>query len=789
MAAGSPASSSMMAGPYVGSSVPRREDDELLAGQGRFLADLVGAGTLHAVFVRSTHAHALIEELDTTEARSLPGVVAVVSAGDLEAPLGPLPTLHEPHPLFADVFEFSMVDAALPCLAGAEVTYVGQPVAVVVANSRRIAEDAAELVTVGYAPLASVTDAEAALDPHSALVHDLLDTNEAARIRCSFGDVDGALEAASVVVADCYRMGRHGAVPLECRGVIARVDARRNRTEVWTSTQIPHLVQRAICAVTGWPRETVRVVAPNVGGGFGTKANVYAEEVVIPLIARRLERDVAWVEDRLEHLTSAAQGRDQVHRCRLAVDSAGVILAWQSDFVVDIGAGSLWTAGILANTAIHLMGPYRLPAFRVSGRAAFTNKALVAQYRGAGRPEACFALERSLDQAARELGLSPAEIRRRNLPGPDEMPYVRPLPYRDGVPIVYDGGDYGACLEACLQMLPESEAKALADDHPQLLVGHGVATYIEATGRGPYECARVTLQPGGSFEVAAGSACAGQGHRTTLAQVAADALDVDLARVCVRNGDTDAVADGIGTFASRSAVVAGNAVHVAATRLRTRARALAARQLGVSVEQVVPVDAGFATAYRGATLTWGDLAAALGREGSLADEQPLQEIVRYEPRTVTWTMGAHAAVVGVDPDTGLGRVLRYAVAHEGGADIHPGIVEGQVIGGVAQGIGGALLESFGYDADGQPTSGTLAEYLLPAPCDVPTVQVRHLTAPTSANPLGVRGAGESGTIAVYAAIASAIEAATAAQGVRVRSTPVDPSMLALALHTSIDGPA
>jgi carbon-monoxide dehydrogenase large subunit len=424
------------------------------------------------------------------------------------------------------------------------------------------------------------------------------------------------------------------------------------------------------------------------------------------------------------------------------------------------------------------MGPYRLSAFRASGRAAYTNKAVVAQYRGAGRPEACFALERSLDHAARELGISPVEIRRRNLPDAGELPYPRPLPYRDGVQIVYDGGDYAACLEACLDLLPESEADTLAREHPYLRVGYGVATYIEATGRGPYESGRVTLRPGGTFEVAAGSASAGQGHDTTFAQVAADALCVDVHQVTVVDGDTDAVADGIGTFASRSAVMAGNAVHLAATRLVARARELAARHLGVDLARVLLDGAGF-RAEAAEALTWQQLAAELRPGGGLGNRPLLEEVARYEVDTVTWTMGAHAAVVGVDPETGLCTVLRYAVAHEGGTDINPLIVEGQIIGGAAQGIGGALLESFGYDTQGQPTSGTLAEYLLPGACDVPNLRVRHLHVPTGANPLGVRGAGESGTIAAYAAVVSAVEAAVGDRVGHIRGTPLDPAVLAV----------
>ncbi|HWN33104.1 MAG TPA: xanthine dehydrogenase family protein molybdopterin-binding subunit [Pseudonocardia sp.] len=773
-------------GGWVGRSAPRREDARFLAGRGRFVADLGDAATLHAVFVRSTQPAARLLGVDVSLARRQPGVVGAYTGADLAEDAGPLPTLHEPHPGFAAATQFRMADPALPCLAVDEVLYVGQPLAVVLAHSRHLAEDGAELVDVRYADRAAVTDATEALRDDSPVVHERLGDNEAGRIGFTLGDVDTARAGAHLEVTETYRMGRHGAVPLECRGVFATVDHRRERVEVWTSTQIPHLVRDTLCRVTGWATESVRVAAPDVGGGFGTKANVYPEEIIIPVLARRLARPVSWVEDRAEHFLAAAQGRDQVHHTRLAVDATGRILSWEDDFVVDIGAASLWTAGILANTAVHLLGPYRMRCVRVHGRAAFSNKTVVAQYRGAGRPEACFALERSLDHAASELGISQEQIRRRNLLTAADLPHRVDLPYRDGVPIELDGGDYLACFEACLDALPRAELTRLRAEHPELAVGYGVANYLEATGRGPYETGRARLGADGRFAVAAGSASAGQGHQTTLAQVAADALGVDPAAIAVVNGDTDAVADGIGTFASRSAVLAGNAVDQACRELVSRARQLAAQLLGAPEARLrdgvfeaapgtsAPGDSADSTAGAAGTLSWAELAAALGPRGTLADAPPLDVTVRYRPLTVTWTMGSHAAVVGVDRETGLCRVLLYAVAHEGGTEINPMIVHGQIVGGVAQGIGGALLEEFRYSADGQPLSGSLADYLLPETTDLPPVRVVARHTPTGANPLGVRGAGESGTIAVYAAVAAAVQDAV---GAHVTATPITPAQV------------
>jgi carbon-monoxide dehydrogenase large subunit len=741
---------------WVGAAVRRSEDARLLAGRGTYVADMAGRDTLHAAFVRSDRPHARIT-VDAREARAAAGVVAVHTGADLAGRVGPIPMLTKPDPDFTAATGFTMVDPALPCLATDRVRYVGEPVAVVVAGSRHAAEDAAELVDVAYDPLEPVLDAASALA--APPLHPHLDANLAAEITCAFGDVAAGHAGAAVTIEQTYRMGRHGGVPLECRGVLARTVG--GRLEVWTSSQIPHQVRTAICAATGWDADSVRVAVPDVGGGFGTKANVYGEEIVIAYVAHELGRGVLWAEDRAEHLVSGAQGRDQTHRARLSVDADGRVLAWEDDFLIDLGAGSLWAAGIIANTAIHLAGPYRIPAFRAHGRAAFTNKTIVAQYRGAGRPEACFALERSLDLAARELGIDPVEIRRRNVLTAADLPYALPLPYRDGVPISYDGGDFAACLDAAVELVPEAEVARLRAAHPGLAVGAGVACYVEATGRGPFESGRVRLTPGGGFAVAAGSASAGQGHETTLAQVAADALGVRPDEVAVRVGDTDAVREGVGTFASRSAVLAGNAVHEAAGRLAEEARVRAAGMLGVDAEKVEPGPGGFAIAGTETGVTWAEVAA----------EGPLDEVVLFRPPTVTWTMGAHVAVVGVDAETGVTGVLAYGVAHEGGVEINPMIVEGQVRGGVAQGIGGALLEEYAYDQDGQPASTTFAAYLLPGASEVPDVAVTHRMAWTDRNPLNVRGVGESGTIAVYPAVAAAVDAAL---GTTVTTTPITP---------------
>ncbi|WP_347350453.1 xanthine dehydrogenase family protein molybdopterin-binding subunit [Intrasporangium sp.] len=766
--------------PYVGTPVSRVEDERLLAGRGRFLADLA-AGALAVAFLRSTEAHAVIESIDTTPAMRMPGVLGVFTGDDLQLANDHIGSLHTPHPAFVAATGFRMVQQRLAIMPVDRVHYVGQPVVAVLASDRYLAEDALETVEVTYRPRPPLLDPESALAPDAAPMHPGLPDNEAAAIEVDFGDdLDPATVA--VVTEGTYRIGRHGAVPLEGRGVLARIDG--DRVSVWTSTQIPHLVRQGICDATGWSVDDVRVSVPDVGGGFGTKANVYAEEIIVPVLARRTGHDLVWVEDRQEHLTGSAQGRDQVHRTRLSVAADGRILRWEDDFLMDIGAGGLWVAGVVANTAIHLLGPYRIPRARLHGRAAFTNKTITAQYRGAGRPEACFALERSLDEAARQLGLTPIQIRERNLLTRADLPYSQPLPQRDGVPIVYDGGDYLACLQAAVELLPPESTAAHAARHPELSIGHGVGCYIEATGRGSYESARVRLTPSGGFEVATGAASAGQAHETVFAQVTADVLGAPLDRITVRRTDTDLVRHGFGSFASRSAVLAGSAVRRAADEFMSQATDRAARLLGVPAELVKSTVTGFATAV-GASLrdvTWTDLAAACRPGGAQEQLGPLDVVEYFHPRTVTWTMGAHAAVVGVHRGTGAVSVLDYAVAHEGGVEINPLVVEGQIIGGVAQGIGGALLEEYRFSPEGQPTCTTLAEYLLPGTCDVPDVRIRHLAVPTTNNPLGVRGAGESGTIAVSAAVAGAVDDALAGR-VHVSRTPISTALLRAALDT------
>lgn len=766
----------------VGQSLPRVEDLRLLRGEARFVADKVGRSALHVAILRSTLAHARITAVDSKDARDMPGVIGVYSAHEIAGLARPITALTAPDQVFADATSLQTALVPIPVIAATKVHYVGEPVAVVVAEDRYQAEDALEEIRVDYEPLAPVTDVHESLSRSAPVIHSDAPGNRAAEIAYDFGDRRQD-PAAAVTIEQTYRIGRHSGVPLEGRGVRA-IPRPRGGIDVFSSTQIPHMLRSAICTSTGWDAQDVGVRVPDVGGGFGPKASIYAEEILVPVLASMLGAEIIWVEDRAEHMVASAQSRDQVHHIRLDVACDGRILAVADDFLVDVGAYSLWTTGVIANTAIHLHGPYRIPKLKVRGRAAYTNKTPTSQYRGAGRPEACFALERALDRAADRLGLPRDVVRSRNLLRHEEMPYGLPLPYRDGQPITLDGGDYGACLDDVMETLPPGAAeKARRDDpRPHLQFGHGVACYIEATARGPYESARVRLLPDGRFAVDTGGADAGQGQATTLAQVAADALGVPISAVKICPTDTDQIDSGIGTFASRTATLAGSAIHLAATQLLKRASQLWT-QVHTSKTLARTVGNGGFDRVDQHELRWDKLAAEFRPGGALSGERVLDESATFRPETVTWTMGAHAAVVSVDVRTGLVQVLSYAVSHEGGRLINPAIVDGQIRGGVAQGVGGALLEEFTYDPQGQPTATTLADYHLPGPCEVPRVTVVHNHVATPTNPIGVRGVGESGVIPVYATIASAVDNALADKGVHVTQTPISSARLWAAIHT------
>lgn len=766
----------------IGDPVTPREADRFLRGTGTFVADLVTPDTLHVAFVRSTVASGRLVGVSVAAAAGADGVVAVVTGDALGADVGPIPAAAVPDDEFARAVGLQASPQPVEPLAVRTVRHVGQAVAAVVAEDRSRAEDGAGMVVVTVEPSTPVLGPDQARRPGAPSVHAGCPGNVALRMgyarTVAPGPGTGGPPPAGpgadrdVVVESEYRIGRQTGVSIECRGVVAW-PADGGRVEVWSSTQAPFVVKKAICAATGWDEDAVRVRSPDVGGGFGPKVAPSGEEVVVAYLARRLGRPVAWIEDRYESLVAAPQARDQHHQCRLQVAPDGRIVSWEDDFVVDLGVHNPWMVGVVANTALHLLGPYRIPYVRVSGTAVYTNKAPTSQYRGAGRPEASFALERALDQAARRLGIDGWEIRRRNLLGAADLPHAQGVPYRDGVEIVYDGGDYGAVLDDARALVTEDDIAALRLAAEDRRVGVGVAAYMEATARGPNEpeTARLGLQPDGSLRLHTGTGPSGQSHQTVFAQVVADACCRRIGDVDVVTGDTDGVPQGLGSFASRSAVIAGSAASLASRSLLAELTGVVGEVTGAA--SVAPVAGGFSGQGSGMPVSWAEVAGWYGATGPLAGRPLPQAVVTFAPPTVTWTMGVHVAVVAVDPHTGAVEVLRYAVAHEAGPSLNPRVVEGQIRGGVAQGIGGALLEQVRYDEHGQPMSATLADYMVPTSADVPAIAVVHREVPSTRNPLGIRGVGESGTIGGYAVLAAAIDDALGSAAAPVSQVPVD----------------
>jgi carbon-monoxide dehydrogenase large subunit len=761
-----------------GEPVRRVEDPAVLRGAAHFLDDLPVSDPLHLAVVRGTVAHGRVDAVDGSAALELPGVVEVVTAADLGPRNGPFPhpTWFPPSDgLRAAVDPLLLRPEFLRVLAGDRVRYAGEPIAAVLAADPYTAADATELVEVEVEPLPAVAGVDAALDPDAPLLNPEWGDNLSAHFTVRKGDAELALREATVVVREVFTFGRQTGAPLEPRGALAVADPGTGGLTVWSSTQAPHWLRKALATFTGVQADRIRVVAPNVGGGFGIKSMVYPEELLVALLALRLGRPVKWVETRSEHFLGAVHSRDQRHEVELALDSEGRVTGLRDRYLVDVGASNVEGLVVPYNTAGHLQGAYRIPALEIDCRCVVTNKTPLSAYRGAGRPEAVFAMERILDRAARELDIDPIELRRRNLLELDEMPYDAGIPYRDGSKLVLDAGDLPAGLDLAVK---EGDYQGWRRRQAELresgrYLGIGVATYVEGTGIGPGELAEITVEPSGQVRIAVALPSQGQGHATTLAQICADELSVGLDDVRLVQGDTAAVATGGGTIASRTAVVVGNAVGDAARNLREVLLRAGADALEAAPEDLELRDG--RVRVRGApgrSLTLAELAASSGDGSGLAAGGD------FAPPGVTFASGAHYAVVEVDPWTGSVRVLRYLVVHDCGRVINPTIVEAQVAGGVAQGIGGALLEELVYDEDGQLLTGSFMDYLLPRSTGLPAIEVLHLETPSRRNPLGIKGVGEAGTIGPPAAIAGAVEDALAPFGARVTRCPLPPHVVA-----------
>jgi carbon-monoxide dehydrogenase large subunit len=773
--------------PYVGRSLLRREDRRLLTGQGQFVADLVLPRMLHAVLVRSPVAHARIRAVDVSRAAAAPGVAAALNGADLLQLLPPVPEGQISLPKkWTTHVQHKFLNPRQPLLAHDKVRHVGEAVAIIVAETRDLAEDAAELVALDLEELPAVVDPEAALRPGAPIVHDRFDTNLIGSFSVGKGDAEAVLAGAPHRLKRRFYHHRYAAVPMECRGVVAAYDPRTDSVTSWSSTQVVHWVRREIATTLGLAEERVRVIALDVGGGFGGKGHAYPEDLLVPFLARRLGRPVRWIEERREHLMCATHSRDQLHDVEIGFDDQGRILAIRDDYIVDCGAWNPIGSGVAYNTAVHLTGPYKIEHLAASGRIVATTKAPNAPYRGAGRPEAAFAMERSIDLVARTLGLEPAEVRRRNMIRADEMPYSAGMLYRDGEPIVYDSGDYPGALDKALAAIGGVEEfrrhQAEAGQAGRCL-GLGIGCYIEGTGVGPFEGAVIGIDPTGKIYASSGACPQGQGMETAYAQIVADQWKVRPEDVVVALADTSVIPMGFGTMASRSTVTVSAAIHHASERLREKAFAIAANLLECAPADLELRDGGVGiVGVPGETVSFARLAQAArpgwdhGRPPGIA--AGLEETYYWEPPTVTWSYAVHVATVEVDRETGRVMIEKYVVAHDCGVVVNPMLVEGQVMGGTAQGLGGILGEAIAYDANGQLLSGSLMDYALPTAIDIPAMQVIHQHSPSPLNPLGVKGVGEGGAVAPPAAIANAVCDALAGVGLELNATPLRPAEIA-----------
>ncbi|MEJ8660300.1 xanthine dehydrogenase family protein molybdopterin-binding subunit [Streptomyces sp. MS1.AVA.4] len=781
-------------GGWIGRSVPRVEDDRLLRGNGRYVDDIALPGAVEAAFLRSPHAHARIESVDVTAALAAPGVVAVWTGGDV----ADLPAMLNKEELrtppgLAELLDPLVRMTPMPLLAREKVLYVGQPVAVVFAANRYLAEDALELVEVRYGPLPVLVDPEHALTEDATRLHEDLPDNTAVAVATRVGDPERAFAGAHAVVSERFEAHRYVASPIETRAISAQVDPYSGRLTVWSGTQTPHRLRDAIAHTLGLESARVHVIAADVGGGFGQKGILYVEELLIPHAARRLGRPVLWREDRNENLTASSHAREQIHRIELAADAEGRLVAVRDRITVNFGAYNMTGLVVPYNSLCHLLGPYRVPNVHIDVVGVLTNTAFATPYRGAGRPETVFAMERAMDRLAAELGIEPEELRARNLVRPDEMPYATGLVDRSGSPQSYDSGDFPELLRRAVAKADVEGVRARQREGARdgKHVGIGFAMYIEATGLGPFETARIDVAPSGRVRLAIGAPSQGQGHRTSMAQIAADAIGVPFDVIDVAGGDTEATPFGVGTIASRALVNAGNATHRAGRLVREKIVEAAARRLGVAAGGL-DLNDGIVRAKEpgGPSISLAELAGKAplpgiaeptdGRHGT-----EISETVHFRPPGFAVASGAHAAVVEVDEHTGEIEILHYVVVHDAGNIVNPMIAEGQVTGGIAQGIGGALYEEMIYGPDGQPRTGTYMDYLVPTSSEIPDLDMDEIFTPSPMNDLGVKGLGEGGAIAPQAVLAGAVEDALRSLDVVVRRGPLSPSRVRALIRTAV----
>jgi carbon-monoxide dehydrogenase large subunit len=766
-----------------GQSTLRIEDRDLLCGRARFVADIKMPGMLHAAFVRSPYAHARIVSIDTSVALALPGVVAVLTAEDIRAAT----TTDRLIVALPDKTYTQQRDRII--LAARETVYVGEAIAMVVATDAYIAEDAAGLVEIHFESLPAVADCRAALAANSPRVHNDAGDNLVAAFSSSYGDVEAAFVRAAHVLKESYWLHRGCANSMECRGCVASHDAIDDKLTLWSSTQTPLVAARILAELLGREEASVRVVAPDVGGGFGPKLVFYPEEAATAIAALMLQKPVRWIEDRREHFIATTQERDQYWDAEIALDAEGKILGVRGTLLHDHGAYTARGLTVPQGAVAALSLAYVVPAFRMDVKVALTNKVPVTPVRGAGQPQGVFVMERLLDRAARELNIDRAEIRRRNLVPAEAMPFKKGFASRGGVPIVLDSGDYPACQADALERAGWSDfprRQQVARDEGRYL-GIGLANFVEATGRGPYEQVRVRVTASGLIEVATGAAAMGQSTKTMIAQIVAEQLGGTMDRVVVTAGDSGAVSMGFGGFNSRQTVMAGSSAHAAAVKVREKALLVASHLL-----EVDPSDLdieGDHVVVKGASAMKVSLArvsrtmagaAGFVLPGNLPPGLEATENVIID--AMTYGNGTAVAEVEVDIKTAAVKVTRIVFVHDAGRIINPMIANGQIVGAIAHGIGNALYEWMGYDEEGQPITTTLADYILVTASEMPKLDLAHRETPTPLNPLGVKGIGESGVLPIPAAIASAVEDALSPFGIRIRQFPIRPRDLSAMLQ-------
>lgn len=780
-----------MATQYIGKPLRRNEDQRLLTGQALFVDDVHLPGMLHAAFLRSNYAHARIVSIDTSQARRRPGVIAVYTAADLGNYWKPGPLLVPPPPIERLTFN---ARTQVP-LAKGKVRHAGEAIAVVVAESRYIAEDALQDIVVDMEPLEAVVDLEKALTPGAALIHEDLDSNLAAHVIQEKGDYETVRQQADVIVKRRFLYDRGTAAAMENRGVVADWDAKSQQLTVWDTTQAPIPIRNGLAGMLGLSESQVRVIAPFIGGGFGPKIMMfYPEEVLIPWLTMQLKRPVKWIEDREENFFATTQERGQIHDGEMALSADGRILGVKDVFLHDTGAYDPYGLTVPINSQCTLLGPYNVPHYYSEFKAVFTTKPIVTPYRGAGRQHGVFVMERLLDFAARELNIDRVEIRRKNYLAPDDFPHDHQIIYQDFAPLVYDSGNYTPALERAVEMI--GYEKFIREEQPRLreegkYAGIGIVSYIEGTGIGPYEGARVTVEASGKVCLSTGVGTQGQGHFTSFAQVVAEQLGVDIKDIRVVTGDTREFNWGCGTFASRGAVVAGNACHAAAKMVREKILKLAGEVLQTKEDDLV-LEGGkvFARNDTGKSIRLGELALkANPLRGAVkpGTEPGLEATAYFGPSRGCTASGVHALILEVDPQTMMVQIKKYVVVHDCGTVLNPMILEGQIQGGVAQGIGNAFYEQLVFDDNGQLLNASFMDYLLPTANDIPNIETDHIETPSPLNPLGVKGAGEAGAIPVGPLFAQALEDAFSGHNLEICEIPLSPNRLFELAQENKDG--